>query len=532
VCALGLLAAACGDDDDGESRGTTTTGGQTATSGSGTSAPADEGCTPDREGGEVTMSAFLLTRSMDPVVSFGTASTGAIELAAMYDTLMRWNAEEARFEPRLAESLEPNADFTEWTLTLRPDVTFGNGDPFTTAAVKASIERHIDPANQSTSRVDASAIEQMELIDDRHMVFHLREPWGTFPFLLSDNTGLITNPDVVEAMGKEAFGLSPVGAGAGPYELVRFSPTEEILFEARDDYWGGLVCIKRLRFIDIPLEDSTYDALKLGEIDIMWSQDPVTVAKAKDEGFGVFEELSHTGGFIMINNGIRNTTPDTRDVRVRQAIAHAIDAEEINRRLYDGKGLPSTSIIHESSPFWPGVEGPRFDPDEARRLVAEAKAAGWDGTLSLVCSNTNPDIPVTIEGMLEAVGMDVDLQLVPTNEMVQRVNVEGSYEANCSGGATFDASPVVGLNRWYGPQNFFTGFNDPEFNQGLTQLRQAASVEDSREALGVLQEVWNEKVPSVIYSAVPWTRIWNPRVKGLTFNALGGMYFSDAYVED
>jgi ABC-type transport system substrate-binding protein len=89
----------------------------------------------------------------------------------------------------------------------------------------------------------------------------------------------------------------------------------------------------------------------------------------------------------------------------------------------------------------------------------------------------------------------------------------------------------MGINRWYGPQNSFTGFDDPDFNAALARLRKAPDVETSKEALKDLQEIWNEQVPSVIYTATPWTRIWSEKVHGLKFNALGGMYFSDAYIE-
>jgi peptide/nickel transport system substrate-binding protein len=362
-------------------------------------------------------------------------------------------------------------------------------------------------------------------------VFHLKEAWGTFPFLLADNTGLIVNTRVLEAMGKEAFGMKPTGAGVGPYEVESFTPNEKLVLKAKDDYWGGPVCIETITVTDIPLEQATFDALELGEIDVFFGQDPRVLADAEDEGYGTHVELDHTGAFVMINSGLRGSTPDTRDPRLRRAVAHAIDAEAMAQRIWGDDGSPNTAIISEG-PLKPDVEGPQFDQAEARRLVEEAKADGWDGSLSLVCSSTNPDVPVAIEGFLEAVGIDVQAELLQTGALVQRVNIEGNYEITCSSMVTFDSSPFVGMNRWFGPGNSFTGFTDPAFDASLRELKAAQTVEDQRDALAELQEIWNEVVPSAVYAAVPWAQIWGERVHGLTFNLQGGMYFTEAWVDN
>jgi hypothetical protein len=97
---------------------------------------------------------------------------------------------------------------------------------------------------------------------------------------------------------------------------------------------------------------------------------------------------------------------------------------------------------------------------------------------------------------------------------------------------TFDSSPFVGLNRWFGPGNSFTGFTDPTFDTALRELKAAMEVDDQREALAELQEIWNETVPSAVYAAVPWAQVWDDeKVHGLTFNLQGGMFFTDAWIE-
>ena len=219
--ALGLFAAGCGgDDDDAEGAdATSTSAGSTATTGGATTTAAsaeDEVCTADKKGGEITFSAFLMTRSFDPVISTGSGTTGSVEMAAVYDMLIRWNGETRKYEPKLAKSLTPNATFTEWTMELRPEAKFGNGDPVDATAVKGSLERHLNPNNFSTVYVDSQVISSIDVVSQWKLVFKLKAPWGTFPFYLSDVAGLVVNPKVFAPGRDEAHGLAPTGAGRAP----------------------------------------------------------------------------------------------------------------------------------------------------------------------------------------------------------------------------------------------------------------------------------------------------------------------------
>src|SRR5690606_34408079 len=97
-----------------------------------------------------------------------------------------------------------------------------------------------------------------------------------------------------------------------------------------------------------------------------------------------------TGGtwFLSLNQGLGGTTAPTQDLAVRQAIAHAIDVELLNERIFEGRAEPVTTVFPESSPLYPGFEGPEYDPELAAQKVEEAKAAGWDGAIDLL---TNDD---------------------------------------------------------------------------------------------------------------------------------------------
>lgn len=526
LLALALAAAACGDDDGAPTAGAD--GADTTSTTEGSTEPTDEECTAERVGGELTMSVFSETRSLDPTVSTGTGTTGGTELSAIYDTLMRFDYETFEFEPWVAESLVPDDEKRVWTLTLREGVTFGNGDPLTAEAVRASIARHQDPNSRSVVKPEVSQIKSMDVVDDLTLRFTLVEPWGMFPIVLADMAGMIVNPRVVEERGAD-FGANPLGAGVGPFEFVRFRPGEDIVVEARDDYWGGPVCIERIRFIDLIGEPATYEAMKAGTIDVAYFREPATAPQARADGFNVVSEIVWLGQGLLINHSVGD--PITADLRVRQAVAHALDPEVLSERAFDGHLIITETIMPETSPYHVDAEGLAYDPDRAAQLVAEVKAEGWDGSISLVCGDTTPEVGIAVETMLNAVGFQTRRESLPTGEFASRVYVDRNYELACGGAGASDSSPWIRLARFYGPDNFFTGYQNEEFNAALRDLKLAATPEEARPAMAELQRVWNETVPSVGLGALEAGIITHDRVRGVLPNVNMMVTFAKAYIE-
>ena len=431
ILSLALIAAACGsDDDDDEGTGPVEVTTPETQATEPPAEPADEPsesseeqgeppatppptttteapevatggeCTEDRRGGEVTFGVFSETAGLDPTVSTGSGVTGMNELMAIYDVLIRLDRNTGEYIPHLAESLVSNDDATVWTLGLREGITFGNGDPLDADAVIASIDRFnntdraLGQGNQSGAFV--SFITEMVALDDLTVQFTLGEPWGTFPYTLADEPGMIVNVNVLDSYSDEenpvaAFSRNPVGAGAGPYEVERYAPGEEIVLRAKDDYWGGPVCIEKITFVRFAGASATYDAFQNDDLQVAFLREPRAISEARangDENALVF--LQNTGGVILINNGIRGSTPPTTDLRLRRAIFLATDTGVMDERANDGTGLPGKTLLSDRSFYYDADLFPEYptNADEARRLVEEVKAEGnWDGTIRLQCHN-------------------------------------------------------------------------------------------------------------------------------------------------
>jgi peptide/nickel transport system substrate-binding protein len=517
--ALGLIGAACGDDDDGA-----------AAVDEEDVAETDEGCTEDRVGGSATMGVQIMAGGLDPTVALGTGIAGATEITAFYDALMRYDPETDEFEPHLAESLEPNDDFTEWTLTLREGVTFGNGDPLTAEAVQFSIERLAGALVAAAGM--AQEVESMDVVDDHTITFTLIRPWGGFPYLLAAEGGMVVNPTVVVEVGDD-FANNPEGAGVGPYEFERFAPGEEIVLTAKDDYWGGPVCIETLRFTSVPGGQGTYDAFRAGELDVMFMSDAEAIADAKDDGVNHAAALSGGQGYLL--NGGMGDSPVLADIRLRQAVAHAVDVEAINERVYGGTALPGTGLAHPDQTIYPGIDGLEYDPDRASELVDEVKEeTGWDGSIRLTGFDTPESMEqsIVVEAMLETVGFEVEVENLPQEQALQKILFEADYDIGAGAASVFDAGPVRGLNQFHSESvRNRVGLGSPEMDAAIEDLYMAADVDEMAEAMVDVQEAFNELVPAANVLSAEWFVGWQEHIGGLTTTRESTVMFHEAYVD-
>jgi peptide/nickel transport system substrate-binding protein len=537
-----LLAVGCGGDDDG--------GGGSASGGDGANRPdaaatgssdigdvdgsGASGCAEEDMGGTLTFGQYTEPIGLDPLVQTARGTFGGTELTAVYDTLMRYDPQTAEYEPRVAESLEPNDEFTDWTLTLREGVTFPDGAPLTSEVVKFSVERHMAEDSRSTYRnLLTTNLGSIEVVDDLSLVFHLNVRWTGFASLLGAPPGMPVNPAVLEEGGPEALANPPQNAGVGPFTVARYAPDEEIVMAKREDYWGGPVCLDELRFVRVPGGDATYDAFRNGELDVAFLREPTTIADARADGVSIDSSIVNGGGQLMINNGAQNRTPPTTDVRIRQALAHALDPELINERVYDGTGLPTSAMVYEESRLYQDLEGPEYDPERARELVEEVEAEGeWDGSIEVTLNNApeSVELGIVVEALLEDAGFEAEVDSSRSiDEVISQVITEANYEVAGWSLSMSDASPWTDLTERI-DDNPYMGYADPDMQAALTELREAATPEAELEAMATIQEVWTETVPSLIYSAVEDVVIWSDQVEGLVPTHYSVMYFDDAHV--
>lgn len=530
-----LVIAACGSDSSEDSAD----GDGTSSIVAGSSVGTDGECTADLAGGSLTVAIPFSSRTLDPYDGGGnTAEQGGMELQAIYDKLVRFDPEAGEFVPHLAESITPDEDHGVWTLTLPEGVTFSNGDPFDAAAVKASMDRHLDPDGGSALLSAAAQVASVEAPDPTTVVITLHEPWAGFPSLLATAFGMVQNTAAIDAVGQEAFASNPEGGGVGPFVVARYSPGESIELSPRDDYWGGPVCLESLTFSIIPQNRTAYDALRNGEVDAMiLGRDPMLLDEARQnmDGLESYGALQIGGDTLLINSGADGYDTPGADVRVRRAIAAAIDPEVVNQRAYGGVAKLSTGLVPEEAVLLEPTQGPEYDPEAAKALVEEVKADGWDGSIRLSCNNTpvTSEACIAIKAMLDAVGFDVDLNTQRSaTEISTLVRVDKDFDLVMWGLSAHEENLWNTLNQYRtGAPNNAGNFAHPDMDEALTQLQSAATTEETNEALAKVQAVWVDQVPGLPLTAFEPTLIWREAVNGIYFNTNVVAFFDKAYVE-
>ena len=517
-------AAACGgDDDDGPSGG--------AGGGSGLGENIVDGpVAADGEpvtGGSITVGLESETNSYLPSIWAG--SQAGINVAyAVFDPLMTRN-EDNELEPYLAESLEPNDDFTEWTLTLRPDVLFHDSTPLDAEALKTIFDQYltVDGANTQGALRD---VEEMAVVDDLTVTYSLSQPNAAFGDILAGPSGWPFSPTAAAELG-DAFGDQPVGTG--PFEFVSWQRDGAFVVERNDDYWQeGMPYLDEVTFRPIPDEETRATSLSSGDIDAAQSVRLSSfLARVRDlPDVEIALGLSSGGGNVMFNT----TAPPTDDVRVRQALAHAIDQQSVVD-VVAGEAAEVTELrsafFATQSPYYSEAVAeawPTQDLEQAQELYDEyvddpersdGEAPG--SPVSFTYHATN--VPSLVEqatayqGFWQEIGFDVTIEPIEQSVLIQKALTSDYQAMNFRAGTEQD--PLTVLEAALGdPEVFvtnFTNYTNETVEETLQTLRTTDDVEQRAAAVEELGLLLAEDLP------VYWTGsdlaffAYNQRVKGV-----------------
>ncbi|HEY8369441.1 MAG TPA: ABC transporter substrate-binding protein [Thermodesulfobacteriota bacterium] len=362
-------------------------------------------------------------RTLDPFVSVGVGEVPIVQ--AIYEGLVRFpdgRLSPDELEPGLAESWSLGDDRLTWTFKLRKGVKWhGDYGEFTAEDVKFSIERVKDQATGSPFRDDLAVIESVTVVDPYTVRIKTAQVTPELPALLVNRgPGYIVSKKAVTA----GVDLRTRPIGTGPFALQEYRPRERVTLVRNDAYWRGKPTLERLVFHFMP-DDSTRElALRNGEvhaIDIPAKQD--WVDRLRKAGFAV--DLTAPANTFILHLNLTQKPLD--DIRVRRALAHAINRDDLIAFLGKDVAYP------EYSPLPQGYLGhtsdvPRYpyDPDKARQLLAEAgHASGLSFSMSI--SNNNIYLPPMqlIQQHWKRIGVTVDLRVVdhPTYHRLIRQNL-------------------------------------------------------------------------------------------------------------
>lgn len=405
VLALTMVIAACG----GQSGTTSSTGSGASST---TSAPTD---TTEPSGPPADRQELVIRLATQDMQELDPAFMGVVGSwwvgHQIYSGLVRSDSGRSGPEdvhPDLAERWDVSDDGLTYTFYLRQGAQFHKGYGEVTANdVKFSYERIMDPEVASNYAGLFEPIDEIEVVDDYTVVFHMKRPYPAFlGSVLTYRPGYIISQKAFEEKGQEAFALDPIGSG--PFVFESWTPNTEVVLSANDDYYFGPPAFSGVRMRVIQDESAVAIGIENGEI--------MAANLTTPEALGVLENnpdvTLHCVGsiaarYIWLN---MKATP-TDDVRVRRALWHATSTELLSEGVFDGWHQPLDTILPPS--VWSHTDDVtkyEYDPEKARELLAEAGYAdGFD--ISILYSQRPQDngIAIALQDMWSEIGVNVEL---------------------------------------------------------------------------------------------------------------------------
>lgn len=449
--------------------------------------------------------AIVLAMTLEPSPGLdptgGAASSIAeITLYNIYETLTKINAD-GSVTPLLAESWEVSPDLTTYTFKLRKGVKFHNGEPFNAQAVKFSFDRA--GAEKSTNKDKRTfAALTTNVVDEHTVVVLTKEIDPDFPFLMGQATAVIVEP-------KSADGNMTKPVGTGPYVLDNWVKGSSISLKKWTGYRSpGAAKIGRATFRFIQDPAAQVAAMMAGDVDAFPRITPRSVEQFKGNNrFQVLVSGSRAKTILAINNKKKPFD----DVRVRRAVAMAVDRKAVIQGAGDGYGAPIGSHYPPSAPGYVDTTAVNpFNPDRARALLKEAGV-----TTPLEVTITLPPPPYARQG-----GEVIASQLAKVGITAKLQNVEwAQWLSNVYGAKNYDMTIISHVEPFdlgnFAKPDYYWNYQSAKFNDLYTKYKTTASAKDRAKMLGDLQKLLAEDSVHAFLYQPQWVTVANKNVRGL-----------------
>ncbi len=541
------LLAACGgdDDDDDDEEATPTTAdsdaGDDATT---TSADTDSGdddeptaadddsgdSGSERQGGELNIGSIQEPDSLNPWL---TGLIVALEVENMiYDSLTRVNPQ-GDHVPALAVEVPSvenggiSEDLMTYTYKLRDDVTWHDGEPFTSADVVFTYEAIADPEVNARARIGFDLIESVEAPDDHTVVFNLTEPSGVFLESWGYRGTLPKHKFEGQDMNTTDLNINPT-VGTGAYKFVEWRTGERIVLERNENYYREGAYLDQINYLIIPNSDTLLAMQETGEIDMRFVLSAEHVAFAQDyEDFLLLATPAHSYFHFTINLD----DPILGDKNVRHALTFGLNKTEITETilqdLYDTQWSP---ISQPSWAFVDPAEKMEYDPEQAKQLLEEAGWTGGDGeirqkdgaSLTLNIMNIAGDterlqVVQLAQAHWREIGVEVNIDPVDAPTFVSRSS-GGDFQW-AYGFWSWSVDPSGYNERWLSTSTAnWAHYNNEEVDQLLLDALQTVDRDERTEMYARFQEIVIEDATNIfLYNRVFYDAV-KTRVKGFEPN--------------
>jgi peptide/nickel transport system substrate-binding protein len=468
--------------------------------------------------------------NLDPRVGIDAQSERIDEL--IFDALVRRD-EHFNLQPWLAERWEIPDPLT-YIFHLHHGVKFHDGRPLTSRDVKYTLDTIAEGKIRSTKTAVFQYIDHIDTPDDFTVVVHLKEPFAGLLWNLSD--GAI---GIVPYGSDDKFNRHPVGSG--PFKFVSAEQDKDVVIARNDNYWSEKPKLKQVRFAVIP--DTTTRALELrkGSADVVINalNADMYVTMRSDPRVRLLEGPGTIYGYLAMN--LRD--PILKDVRVRQALAYAVNREPLIHYLWRDTVRPANSILPPQHWAYNGdVQTYNYDPAKARAILDNAGYLAVNGVRFHLTIKTSSETESTrlfaavLQQQLREVGIALDIRSFEFATFFADVQ-KGAFQLFSlrwiGGNQDPDIFEDVFATASFPPKRRNRGYySNPKIDALLEQGRKETDQQKRRAIYSEVQRILAEDLPYINLWYFDNVVVYTPRVKGLTLNPSGNYDFlRSAYLQ-
>jgi peptide/nickel transport system substrate-binding protein len=358
------------------------------------------------QGGDIsTFDPHFSTSSNDIRVSFN-----------LFDNLVSRHPD-GRLHPGLATEWKREGQ-TTYTFKIRQGVKWHNGDPFTAADAKWSLERTWDPNAKTRVSTVFTTIDRIEAPDAATLIIHTKKPDPLLPARLAFYGGQIVPKKYLESVGNDAFNAKPVGTG--PVRFASWTKDDRVVLEANPDYWGGRIEVDRVVVRSLPETAPRIAALLKGEVDVITQLPPDHGDRVASNAATKLQGALYAGLYVLAVNSKR---PPLDNPLVKQALSLGIDRDLIVKELWRGRGIVPTGPIAKGDNHYDASLPPlAYNPKEARERLKKSGYKGEEVVIETTVGYTANDKPMSeaIASMWRDVGVNAKVEVLEYSVRAQK----------------------------------------------------------------------------------------------------------------
>ncbi|HVM00532.1 MAG TPA: ABC transporter substrate-binding protein [Egibacteraceae bacterium] len=472
-------------------------------------------------GGTIVVAISSDPGHLNPAITTSGATHTAAEL--LYNGLVELD-DDLNPVPELATDWDVEDDGALYRFHLRDDVTWHDGEPFTSEDVRYSFEEVLTTLHSRTAASVGQALDAIETPDDHTVEFHFTEPYAPLLLQLDVTEAPIIPAHVYAGTDPEENPANTNPVGTGPFRFVSYSPDEEIRLERNEDYFKeDLPYLDEVVMRVVPDDPSAVIALEAGEVDWLWNVPGPDLERlqANDEVELLTTDRNPGGSNCIMTLSFNLENPFFADVDVRRAIAHAIDRDLYVEQILFGQGRVAEAPIASGIAYAHGdVDLPDFDVEQADELL---EAAGWqregdgvrvaqgvdgveDGTalaFDFLHFPTFARYGELLRTQLAEVGIDLELRPLEPPVFAPTVFGDRDFDTNvisyCNGN-----DPEIGVRRQIHseqigsvPFSNAAAYANPRVDELLDEAQRTIDLDERGELYQELQEILAEELPYV-----------------------------------